>query len=206
MIVILLILITSSTIQRQKISSTLKNLNNILFLFIYRRDSISNLILNTLWHLEISNNISKCSNYPEFNMTQNLLLDIIKEDIINVKNFQQEILDNINEVILEYKLFGKNGEMYLTSYYQYDSNNNIFLNNMSFDLAYDQLISNWDKYVEYDNFILNESSNCNNNNENNINCNKIRLLELFNSKYYLNTSNFNLTRFEIRLLKIQMNL
>ena len=185
----LLIIIILGIIFRNNFIKFLNTYHNILFLIIYRRDLISNLLMNTFWHIEIANNISQCNNYPEFNLTADKILQIIQYDVLEIKTFQQEILDEENKIELRYH---DNPEDKYFIFQNYDANHKLFSHSMTYNSAFDTLISNYDKYLQYNNsdyFLVN----------------KHRILELFNPEFYLNTSTFSLNDFEVRILDIFIN-
>ena len=185
----LLIIIILEIIFRNKFISFLNTYHNILFLIIFRRDLISNLIMNTFWHIEIVNNISQCNNYPEFNLTAEKILEIIQYDVLEIKTYQHEILDEDQKIKSK---FNDNSDDFYFILYNYDAQHNLINNTMPYNSAFDYLISNYDKYLQYNSteYILE---------------NKYRILELFNPEFYLNTSTFTLTDFEVRILDIFIN-
>ena len=186
-IVIGLIMIISLEVYfRMKQINYLNPLHNLLFLFIYRRDLVSNLILNTLYHIEVENEIVNIDTYANYQMSIEKLINISKTDVISFKSFQDEIIDFSSTVDIG-KIYGDN---YTALYYEHDSMNNIKKEIMLVDSIFDLFISNFDKYFQYDSYKLER---------------KERFLALFNPVEYLGGESFKQTELETRILNIFSN-
>ena len=182
----LVIIISLEVYYRMTEINYLKPLHNVLFLCINRRDTTTNLLLNTLWHIETENEIVNAAQYyPLYNITNTKIIDIQKQDIINLKSYQDQLFDYSTD-ISKYKIFPSD----TTTSYEYDAFHKIKNETMLINSVYDLLISNYDKYFQYDSFKLRD---------------KRRLLELLNPEFYLNTTSFEQSELESRILNIFIN-
>lgn len=182
----LIIIISLEVYFRMKQINYLNPLHNLLFLFIYRRDLVSNLILNTLYHIEAENDIIKIDTYANYEMSTEKLINISKTDVISFKSFQDEIIDLFSTVNVN-KIYGDN---YTALYYEHDSVNNIKKEVMLVDSIFDLFISNFDKYFLYESYKLEG---------------KERLLVLFNPVVYIGSESFDQSELETRILNIFSN-
>ena len=182
----LIIILSLEVYYRMKQINYLNPLHNLLFLFIYRRDITTNLLLNTMWHLEIENSISKCDTYSNYNMSTEKLINISKIDVISYKTFQDDIIDYYSK-ISELNVYNNN---YTALYYEYDSYHILKEDFMLIDSLFDLFISNFDKYFLYQSYTLKSQR---------------RLLELFNPEFYFGSSVFEESEFETRIVNIFKN-
>ena len=162
-------------------------MKNILIKFVKRRDLTSNLVLNLLWQIDVSNNIENSSKiFKNYGVTDKLLLDVLKEDTNRLKS-EQNFLENSLEFIDSINLYSN-----LTVKFDTFSNMRASVSEQfTIDVSFNKFISNFDNYFEYNNYSL-------------INPSK-RIFYIINPQYYLKTDTMLISEVEKTFLNIIYN-
>jgi len=160
---------------------------NTLIAYSERRDYMTNLVSNTLWHMTVINSIEFPNTIPDYNITNANMLAIIESDIQSLRGQQSFLEDqsvHIKEILTEYNAY------ILLKYVNYNKDRYPEISDIYLANAFENFFGDIVKYFFITNYTLENSD---------------RIFYILNPEGYLQTPYLRMSDLERRFIEILEN-